>query len=162
MQPAPIQIGQFDPPPIRSSTAAYNKRDQVILKAQLMDRLYDEGVSNRKMPGIAHLNADHMRPFTAKLTSRLDRQNMRPGTSSQVKLQPLIPPMNIQELMPGDFLEDIPASAEGIPRDIPFGGIPRPNTIQYSRQKTKRKKMGIATIVKSITGVTVFFLPNAY
>jgi len=148
-----------DPLEIRSPTAAYDKRNQEELKNALTDRLYDKGVSNRKLPGIERPNAEHLRPFTAKLTSRLEQREFRSGTSLQTKLQPVVPYMQDFKSA-GTYFGGVPATAEGDERILYVGGIPRPNTIQDQHGTKKQRKPGTARVVKSITGVIVSLFPN--
>lgn len=156
MQPNP-----FDTQPIRSSTAAYNKRDQEELKNALTDRLYDKGVSNKKLPGISHRNTEHLRPFTARLTSRLEQRGLRSGTNSQGKFD-VLPQLGSPEFRPPAHFGELPGTSEGRDRPLHTAGIPRPNTIQGQRETKKQRKPGTARIVKSITGVTVTFFPNGW
>ena len=130
----PIQNNPHDFP--SHSTAALKKRTQEYLKDQLRSRLYDKGVSNRKLPGIIPPDSETSRPCTVKPNSKIKSKEVLPNTGSRFKLQPLVTHTNLI----------------------------RPQEIEDKRREKSRselKKRNVSnnastSVLRSITGITVY------
>jgi len=159
MQPTPIQIGMYEPP-IRSQTATSKHREKGGLKEQLKDRLYDKGVSTGKMPAIPRPNSEHMRPYTAKLTSKLTRKHGEAIESLQARMA--LPIGGYQEFNPDimspedEFIPGLLPEGQG-PKSL-YGLSKDPMSARDGPGKIINRQSGAASVFKSITGVTVFFM----
>eukprot|EP00826_Nyctotherus_ovalis_P018331 TRINITY_DN15476_c0_g1_i2.p1 TRINITY_DN15476_c0_g1~~TRINITY_DN15476_c0_g1_i2.p1 ORF type:complete len:149 (+),score=28.65 TRINITY_DN15476_c0_g1_i2:30-449(+) len=116
------------------SSAALKRRAQEYLKDQLRSRLYDKGVSNRRLPGI--VPPDSSRPCTVKPSSKAKRKETLPSTSSRFKLQPIATHSNLMQ--------------------------PPDETTQTRREQeadTRRRRNvsnnASSSVLRSITGITV-------
>ena len=168
MQPTSIQIPGHQLPR-KPATAAEKKRSQLVLKEQLRDRLYDKGVSTGKMPSIQRPNSEHMRPCTAKLSSKLSKRpaEVMPGYMGLVQMiSPSVPLSSYREIAP-EFL--VPEQELFPPAPEPRGkslytltkdGPERPTTREGYPNIGIKRSFVAATVMKSITGVTVMWLPN--
>ena len=160
MQPTPIQIGSLNQP-IRSLTGASKHRGQNMLKEQLKDRLYDKGVNPGKLPSVTRPNSERMRPYTAKLASKLAQKqgHVGAGRNAQMKSPFQIPLSTYKALVPGTMTpdEDPFPPPSGTRGKSLYGKeeIERPITREEGCRSNVR--VGASGVLRSITGVTVMF-----